>query len=545
MLYPFSRSTLGPRSASQPQRGNAIISALLALIVSGLGAVGYTQARQLEIKLQMAQAEATVLEKLRDSVNNAIFDNATAILQGQPITQSVGGVPLPPVTPQTINGQLVWQPTLTQLRDMGYLPTGWNLTRSSLNDQEYRVQFRRTEPCAAPPDCNIEGTVTLMGPINSPGTGHADGTLIGPILTRLGVDSAVSLMSNPGTLTGWDHTWSEPNPVVGQPAGVVAVRVGTAASTWAAFVRRGDLRDPNLAGNLSAQGNLTIEGTSRFNGSITSTSAIDISNGTTVCSRLDPTGVITLTCTGRLNALTGAFSEGVMAGNVSIGASTEPNTLRVAAGDLFVRGATGFVRIAATGDLQTSGGITAGDTVIAPTLRLNQPVLEGDTCTPSTLATMVGGGIATCTPGGVYRALLKYGAHRGVCLVDGSLATDQNTGEGLLCRASQWMVAAPLISGHVQMASWVAQDGTEVPMPACRDTGTAAPEPKLFLHAGTEATPDGTILRSATVSSSHARGLNPANGLIEGGAWVVGLRNSANGALLNSTVLATTYCFYQ
>lgn len=545
MLYPFSCSTPGPRSAPQTQRGHALISALLALIITGLGAVGYTQARQLEIKLQMAQAEATVLEKLRDAVNNAIFANATAILQGQPITHSVGGVSLPPVTPQTLNGQLVWQPTLTQLRDMGYLPAGWTLTRSSLNDQDYQVQFRRTLPCAAPPDCNIEGTVTLMGPLTAPGTGNVDGTLIGPILTRLGVDSAVSLMTTPNTLTGWDHTWSTPNPVVGQPAGVVAVRVGTAASTWAAFVRRGDLRDPNLAGNLSAQGNLTINGSSRFNGAINSLGAIDIGDGTTACSRLEPTGVITLTCAGSLNAVTGAFSQGVTAGSVSIGAAAEPNAIRVSAGDLLIRAGSGLVRIAATGDLQTSGGVTSGDTVIAPTLRLNASVNEGETCIPSTLATLVGGGIASCTPGGVYRAVMKYGAHRGGCSVEGSLATDQNSGEGLLCRGGRWMVAAPLMSGYVQMASWVAVDGTEVPMPACRDTGSVQPEPKLFLHAGAEATPDGTIVRSAAVSPGSARGWNSASGHFEGGAWVVELRNGFNAALPNSSVLATTYCFYQ
>ena len=103
----------------------------------------------------------------------------------------------------------------------------------------------------------------LRGPIRS-GPADSDGAVIGPILARIGADSGVSLPMDPAHIQGFGNTWSLDNPVPGQPAGVVAVRVGTASSGFGQFVRIGDTRDPSLQGNLTVAGNTLFgDGTTR------------------------------------------------------------------------------------------------------------------------------------------------------------------------------------------------------------------------------------------------------------------------------------------
>ena len=64
------------------QRGNALVFALLGLLVSALGAAGVIQGNRLQARQAAGNGEATILEKLRDATNDAIFDGLGPIRNG-------------------------------------------------------------------------------------------------------------------------------------------------------------------------------------------------------------------------------------------------------------------------------------------------------------------------------------------------------------------------------------------------------------------------------------------------------------------------------
>lgn len=532
----------GARLRPRRQRGNALIMTFLALIVSALGMAGFMEGKQVEIKTNAGKAEATVLDLLRNATNALIFEHSIDIQLGQPVRKTLGNNTIT-ITPVTQGSDLVWQPSLAQLGDMGYLPTGWNTSTSALNDAPYVISFYRTPLGCTPIDCNIEGAVVIQGPILDRSTGRSDGIVIGPILQKIGANSGVSLVTDPTTLRGFDQTWSMPNPVAGSPAGVVAVRVGDTASAYAAVVRRGDPRDPNLRGNLSALGNLSIGGTSTLNGAVTLNNAsLQLNNAAgDSCVSMLPNGTVTINCTGAFNTTTGTFTAGLSAGNLALG-RTDPNTLSVSAGDLFVAGsAGGMVRLTSTGDIEASQDLKAGRTLSAPTLQLTTPVSEGTACQVGEVSSLTGGGLAVC-PAGIYVAAVRYGTNKTTCTTAGSRAIDPVTTEDLLCRNGQWGVATAFVSDSVFMGSTSVGHADTVPMPPCRDTGTQPPTPALYLMPANEATAP-VLNRSASIDPNAPRTL--IGGSYVGGAWVVSLRNGDNIGVIGNSAIAQVYCRYQ
>src|ERR1700757_1614016 len=253
-----SRRISGLSASAGAQRGNAVVFALLGLLISALGAVGVIQGSRLQAKHEAGNGEATILDNLRTAANNAILEGMGLILSGAAISK--GGVT---VTPVDVDGELVWRPTVPQLVAMGYLPAGWSATTSTLNNAPYAIAFNRVPAGCVAAACNIEGHIVLAGPIRSGGSDSA-GAVIGPILARIGADSGVSLPVDPTLIQGFGKTWSLDNPVPGRPAGVVAIRVGTASSVFGRFVRIGDTRDPSLLGNLAVAGRTLLgDGTTR------------------------------------------------------------------------------------------------------------------------------------------------------------------------------------------------------------------------------------------------------------------------------------------
>lgn len=508
-----------------------LIFLLLAMAVLGIGAVSYVENTQVLSRIRAGEAEATVLEALRNAANNMISENMSRIQEGLPVTKTTGLAPVT-VTPVEVGGELVWEPTLTDLRNMGYLPSGWTLTTSNLNGQPYRVRFQRVQAGCVPINCNIEGSVVLMGPIRE-SAGNVDAVVTGAILSKLGVDGGVSLNRDPPGTPDFvrGRTWSTPNPLTGHPAGVVGVRVGTASSAFASFVRVGDLRDPDL------QGGLTVRG-----GAVTVRNApINVNNAAgTPCSTMRPDGVIELNCTGRLNAATGVFTTGVNVGDA------DPVNISVTAGDLFIRNAGGvLVQISATGDLTATGSLNANGHVSGRELQLTGLVNDGDPCaTPNALTSLRTGGVAICGATGTYRALTQFGQNRGACTSEGGLGVDTNNREALICRGGQWAVASAMFSGAVLMGSYVVRHGGRVPMPECRDTGAALPEAHIVLTPGNEGIHiDRVVLRGAAEDYSRS-GRTLQNGYFRGGEWIALLTDSNRELLEGSTSIAMIYCVY-
>ena len=541
------------------ERGNALLFALLGLLVSALAAVGVIQGTRLQAKHEAGTGEATILEKLRDAANSAIFDGLGPIQNGAAFSHN--GVT---VTPVDVSGELVWKPTVAQLATMGYLPTGWTATTSTLNAAPYVISLTRLPAGCVAAACNVEGHVVLLGPIRN-GVADSDGAVIGPILARIGADSGVSLATDPAHIQGFGNTWRLDNPVAGQPAGVVAVRVGTTSAAFGLFVRIGDTRDPNLAGNLTVAGN-TLFGNGSTRSEFRSALQVDAqpvevqsASGAT-CVSLKPDGVIDIQCNGSLSATTGLFRDTsghattiagtglVTGGNVLAegGLSTsvmtafgadDPHAIAVKAGDLFVRNSTGtsLLRIAASGDVTANNDLVAGGAVQAQRLTLLGTVDEGDACSPGQVAMMNGGGLATCQ-GGSFRATSRYARLGAACATAGLQAVDASSSDSLVCRGGYYASQSGLTSSRVYMAGFAVRHGdfvsatTALPNGCPATSSPVAPQATIFLLPQTDSETAGNpvLNRNATWT---------------GQGWTISLTDGT-GAATTSNVVAEVYCLY-
>ena len=541
------------------QRGNALVFALLGLLVSALGAVGVIQGSRLQARQAAGNGEATILEKLRDAANNAIFDGLASIQKG--VAFGRNGVT---VAPLDTGGELVWKPSVADLAAMGYLPGGWSATTSSLNAAPYEIAFRRVPAGCAAAACDVEGAVVLQGPIRA-GANDSDGAVIGPILTRIGADSGVSLITDPGHIQGFGNTWRLDNPVAGRPAGVVAVRVGTVSSAFGQFVRIGDSRNPNLQGNLSVAGN-TVFGDGTTRSEFRSALQVDAQpvelrdGGGTACVALRPDGVVDILCNGALSATTGVFkdasghvtalagtglvtggtvsADGGLATPVMIAFGTDdPHALVVKAGDLFVRNPAGtaLLRVADNGDVTAGNDLVAPGAVQARRLTLSDTVDEGDACAPGQVAMMRGGGLATCQ-GTSFRATARYSHLGAACAATGPQAVDASSGDALACRGGYYASQSGLTSSRVYMAGFAVRHGdfiaASIALPnGCPATASpTAPQATIFLLPQTDSETLGNpvLNRNATWT---------------GQGWTISLTDGT-GAPTTSNVVAEVYCLY-
>jgi hypothetical protein len=554
-----SRPRFRPRARRHGQHGNGLIFALLGLLVSAIAAVGVVQNARLQARHEAGNAEATILDNLRNATNNAIFESMGQIQNGLAITKN--GVTISPVE---IAGEQVWRPSIPQLVGMGYLPTGWTTQSSTLNEAPYDIEFKRVPAGCVVAACNIEGHVVLRGAIRA-GASGSDAAVIGPILTRIGADSGVSLPMNPAQITGFGNTWSLPNPVAGQPAGVVAVRVGTASSAFGQFVRIGDVRDPDLAGNLTVAGN-TLFG----NGSTTSEfksallvdgQAINVrgaSGATCVSVRSD--GVVDVACSGQIDARNGAFTDGagntttigpaaiVTSGGVTAAGGfrtpaidafgpSEPTTLVVKAGDLIVKNPAGtaLLRVGANGDVTSARDLVAEGDVRARQLTLTATVNEGDPCSGSQVAMMATGGLATCQDAR-FQATTRYARLGGACATGGQPATDASSGEALVCRGGYFASVSGLLSSRVYMAGFSVGNGAFIPVSAALPRGCPA--------TASPVAPEATIylLPQTDVNTLGNQVLN-RNAQWTGSGWTISLTDGT-GAGTSSLAVAEVYCLY-
>jgi len=567
----------GPGHGLRRQRGNGLLFALLGLVVSAIAAVSLLQNARLQTKREAGLAEASVLDHLRNATNNAIFEWMLPIQNGAAFSKN--GVTVSPVS---VDGELTWQPSIPQLAAMGYLPPGWTTQRSPLNDAPYVIAFHRVPAGCVVAACNIEGQVLLQGAIRAAGQA-SDGPVIGPILTRLGADAGVSLPSSADTISGYGNTWQLANPVPGQPAGVVAVRVGTGSSGYGQFVRIGDTRDPNLAGNLTVAGNTHFGhpgSRSDFDGQVQINNqplALADASGQ-ACVELQPAGRVLIHCDGQLDATRGVFtdangqrSELAGTGLITSGAvqaadglrtalvtafpGADPGAITVQAGDLLVRNAAGtaLLRIAANGDVSAAGQLVAGGTVQARQLQLTGTVQEGSACGAGAgsggsgsgsggqsdpggnVALLASGGLAVCQ-GGHYTATSRFASLGASCGTAGQVATDTQSGDSLLCRNGRYLSTSGLLSARVHMNNFEVVHGDTISLDAALPQGCPAVN-----GAGAS-----QALLTLVPKNDAATPGNPVINRIAtwvGNGWRIALTDGA-GLATASTAIAEVYCYY-
>lgn len=541
------------RAPTRRQRGISLLSVLLALIVSSLVAAATLNATRIDRKHAAGTTEATILDNLRAATNAAIYEQVVGLQAGNPLTKN--GVT---VAPAMVGGVLTWQPSVADLTGMGYLPPGWTRTTSSLNGAAYAVSFSRIPAGCVPASCSIEGQVLINGAINEGApAGDFDSISIGPILTRMGADAGFSLPPTKANITGVGNTWSMPNPVAGTPAGVVAVRVGTASAGFSQFVRINDSRDPNLQGNLTVAGNLGIGGTSSFGGAVNINNSpltfTDAAGNT--CVQILSGGTVNINCTGALNSKTGKFSDG--AGQTNIGPGTVSTTGAINAGaaitatDLItgsrLRPSASYMPGAACSDANALAGNAKVTGLVLCSggiwRSINTQASAGTSCSPDgSFATE--DGVALICKGGKWVPLSTFtlvGTGGAACSVAGATALDTATGGTLLCRAnagggSMLWYRMQDMTGNMQFVNAVeATDSLVVTKPSCGRTGAYVGQPAIVVVPKSEGSADATFARYA---------------IDNGGSWTVYLRDTSGGILAgtgaggSAVAIAQTYCYY-
>lgn len=537
--------------APRNQRGNALVFALLGLIVAAGVSATAMQARLTQARLAAGQAEATLLDALRNATNAAILDQLSVLQTGAALTR-LGTT----VTPTLIGSDLVWRPTPLQLAAMGYLPPQWTTTRSTLNNAPYQIEFQRTPTGCSPTNCGIEGRIVVLGAIRDTAAGQPDHLTIGPILTRIGADAGVSLQTSPGQITGYAMSWASANPVPGTPAGVVAVRVGTSGASMSQYVRVRDTRDPDL------QGPLSVAGEGRFQG------ALSVGSAASPCIRLSADGVLSVDCTGRIDAKsvqaqtatltdTGGSTTTITGSALNVGGTVRAATTITAAGAITAGGDVTAGGIARATQLQPTtrwapGAPCVNEYAVAGNARDQGLVLcasgvwrpivtqhtEGGSCSEEG-AQASQDGLALICSGGIYVQLRRFTARGTVgnaCTTSGAIALDLASGVTTLCRTNprsgtrRWHALNDLVSNITFVAQTLVTDGDTVAKPDCLTTpGASGGTPAVYLQGQTEGSTNATFDRFVIDNGSH---------------WSTYLRDSTGTPLGGATALAQVYCYY-
>ncbi|CAN7327249.1 hypothetical protein [Rhizobacter sp. LjRoot28] len=535
-----------------------MLFALLALVIMGLIAATILQSRRVEMKRAAGVAEATVLEKLRNGLQGAMYEHFNALQQGLPMSKGTVSVPV-----SDESGHRVWRPTVAQLRDMGYLPAGWNAERSALNDGPYSLSLRTVPPGCAAVNCDVEAHVVVMRPFLDEGRGTpVDGVTIGPILTRTGADGGISLATRPGMITGFNNAWTLPNPVPGQPAGIVALRIGTESAGFNQFVRMGDLRDPSLRGDLTAAGSLQI------GGGVSVAQGVSVGGDVTVrgtdgqpCVVLRPDGRLSITCAGALAASSATFADGggnathvsssevattgevradggVYAGAVSLFSVDHPNSIRLPTNGLSVRGPDGDLMTLSAGGGSIKRTLTVGD------MAFENAVEEGAGCETTTaaggtgrMAVTVDQSLAICIESR-WTVAQRWGKAGASCAKPGVFATDQSDGAALICRSGVYTKTAPLLSSF-SLAGTRAIQFTDAPVrlakPDCAEAGTKQVEPLVIIVPNNE---NPAVQGANTVSGVNRFALDV------GDEWELYVERSSDKTILPANIVAFVYCYY-
>jgi hypothetical protein len=271
-------------------------------------------------------------------------------------------------------------------------------------------------------------------------------------------------------------------------------------------------------------------------------------------------GVLAVACNGQIDARSGTFTDG--AGNtttlgpgavVTTGAVTangglltpavdafvasDPNTIVVKAGDLFVKNPAGtaLLRVAANGDVTGSHDLIAEGELRARQFTLTATVNEGDSCTEGQVAMMATGGLATCQ-NAQFQATSRYARLGAACGVNGQPATDSSSGEALVCRGGYFASVSGLLTSRVYMAGFSVGHGAFIPVAqalpnGCPATaGPVAPEATIYLLPQTD------------VNTLGNQVLN-RNAQWTGSGWTISLTDGT-GAGTTSLAVAEVYCLY-
>jgi len=550
-----------PRSmTARRQRGVYMLEVSLALLIGALAAVGAQRELVRTQLLRSADIEADNLKLYRQALQDYTDEFYDELQSNLPVAKN--GVNL---AAGVAAGQNM-QPTVANLIAMGYLPNGFTNASLLTDAGTFQNLIQRTPAGCVAQACDITGLAYISQPILVRNSGADTNTVaIGQMLSRIGGLSGTSVETNPALLTGAGAGWTAANPVAGAPAGLVGARFGVGTSVFNAYVRRNDLRDPNLLGPLTVAGATQLGGNLGVGGNAGVTGSLSVNGATTLSGTLNVTGATTLAA---------VSTTGQLTSSADIGSSSVAGCLRAALrsnGDLVSRAAdcvtrvlvsnsginlsssTGVLRASLDGDngaLQLNNG--AGATLIsasgstgrfqAQTINATLSATRGAACASAgDLASdsAAGGTVLVCRSGTWRAAGLDQETAGSACAVNGQLSV-ASSGAALVCRASTWVLLNDRLPVSVPMELYSGNGEGNVPAPPCGTGGVM------------------DIVVSALQGGSDYGGLPPRNRFevrVSGaGPWTVqpvltdssgtGYLTSFGSEAYNLGWTATTYCKY-
>jgi prepilin-type N-terminal cleavage/methylation domain-containing protein len=553
---------------SNRQRGFTLLELMLTLSIGGILAI-YAQSRFVkDAEETLAEGSALYIAKVASAAQ------AHALVY---FDQYANGLPVPGLaTPAT--------PTLPELLAAGRLSSGFPVAANSMpTRQSLNVTVTRTGVCpGATCTLTVLACTTTAVTLGGPNTRF---DLASTMTAKQGGGGAQSLVGNGTRLIGPMVNVANPyTPTEGIVCGTSSIDT----ALYLSFVKRGDTRDPQLAGPLTVAGATTLNGTATVTGATTLNGATTINNNLTVtgaasASSLSLGGCVNINgATGRAGfgcqngsnipaGYTGGVRSTDVVANANILASDNPagftgantNYALVTANngtgvaEVRTSGRAAADRLTPTGSYAPNAVCTAADEGSIARSNTGNGLVVCQASAWRSMATLSAantncapeGATATATDGkmllcvnGRFRAMdaiIAFGTPGTACSNPGTTAIDTSSNnETLICRANpaggsaRYFRLRDLTTNLIFNSASEVGDGDLLPQPTCTAASGMSVLPLLQLIPKAISTLDGGI---------------SLYGVVEGTSWRIHLKDGTGRALLGSPraiSIAQTFCYY-
>jgi hypothetical protein len=333
----------------------------MGLVLSSAALVASVPWTFAEVEEMQSTGTGNYMANIASAVNTYTFEAFTDLAKSPtvPTNLTVGG--------KTIGVASPLHPTVQDLINFGLLPIGYSDT--SPLGLSFRIDLTPTNCAGDIASCSIPGMVYSTTAYRD-AVGRIRTDLLGLAVAKAGQDAGVSFAETPATITGMAASWSAPNPVSGQPSGVLAMRTGSSsllAQSMNQFYKRdGSL---NLTGPMDANNQaMNKVGNFQSNGSVSASG--NVSAGANVTgngvygSAIQSYGNVTAAANVNGNGVYGNYVQSN--GSAYVAGALTANTI---AGN----GITSYGSVAA------SGYVTAAGALI-PSQGGGQQVYDGQPC---------------------------------------------------------------------------------------------------------------------------------------------------------------------
>jgi hypothetical protein len=378
------------------QRGAMLIDVALALTIATIALTGQFAQTTESVDESIAKATGQWAVEYQGALNNYYSTNGQTIMAGQ----SVAGVASP------------YQPTVTELINLGYLPAGFSGTAP--NGQKFTATVSEVCPGG---NCALAGYMYSTTPYKDE-SGRVRNDLAGLAMQSAGADAGMTTPGHAGQLVGTGNGWQA--SIAGIPVGTFAMRIGSYSDMDEMLSQFYMLNGSRmLTGPMNANNN-SMSNVSTFQ----ATGNVKTTGGTFV-STAPPAGI------------------GVQIANAQIYGDGSNIALR-APGAAYIQTTSGGWATLNSGSLNVTGDayITGNTTVNGTTVLNGTNYLQGSTVVTAPMYMQTNGGVNTSLP-------LAATATAGQGCSGNQITTDPS-GNILACQSGVWRpyTGALSVSGY-------------------------------------------------------------------------------------------------